>query len=579
MDSPKFTINYVKTKSIDWKTLEDSYIVGPEDNTFNYNPFSIDNLQNYNPIYSKFFVLNENNYNAIALNHNYHFQSTCLLYDINNKTTCDKPIFIKHSPLLDPYRFMTGKYATKTSTDVLPSPFITYNDTDITKLRDPNNASYVDNFFSFLASKLMHQHGISHCLDYYGSFLGVQKVFKVNVTDDLEFLQSSNYFLENTNKLFKVNFESNEYINSGSRSNKIKLNISNTLHNITAICIDSEEICEEITTSTIGEPLPLCVSVEPIDNQDTLGEMVYEKANIESTTNNETDDSSTESDESNSSKDDDEVDDEDDHWETEDEDGSECSDESNHFAYINNFPVQLICLEKGDGTLDELFVNKEIDEKGAASAFFQVIMTLIIYQKTFHFTHNDLHTNNIMFSNTDKKFLYYRFNKQVYKVPTYGKIFKIIDFGRSIYKFNGQLFCSDSFANGGDASTQYNTEPYMNENKPRLDPNYSFDLTRLGCSIYDFIIDDDEPETIASFDELQKTVYRWCTSDQGKNVLYKRNGDERFPNFKLYKMIARICHQHTPEEQLKFPYFRQFLVKKMNKDMEIMDIDTLPCYV
>ena len=28
--------------------------------------------------------------------------------------------------------------------------------------------------------------------------------------------------------------------------------------------------------------------------------------------------------------------------------------------------------------------------------------------------------------------------------------------------------CSDSFAKDGDASTQYNCEPFMNENRPRL---------------------------------------------------------------------------------------------------------------
>ena len=56
-----------------------------------------------------------------------------------------------------------------------------------------------------------------------------------------------------------------------------------------------------------------------------------------------------------------------------------------------------------------------------------------------------------MFINTEKQFLYYTFNKIHYKVPTYGKIYKIIDFGRAIYKFNGQLMCSDSFHLKGDA--------------------------------------------------------------------------------------------------------------------------------
>ena len=36
---------------------------------------------------------------------------------------------------------------------------------------------------------------------------------------------------------------------------------------------------------------------------------------------------------------------------------------------------------------------------------FQIIMILITYQKIFNFTHNDLHTNNVMFIKTDKKYL------------------------------------------------------------------------------------------------------------------------------------------------------------------------------
>ena len=473
---------------------------------------------------------------------------------------------------------MTGKYKKNTGLDVLPNPFSSYEESDLAKLRDPNNASYVDNFFSFLASKLMHQHGINHCLDYYGSFLGVQKCFKVNVSDDLEFLQASDYFLENVNKSFMMNLTSNEYSNMGSRSNKIKLKISGEAHNITAFnlteCLDDNQ--EET----------------PLENID---EIVYEKegkisgkggSDHSSTSSSEEsvsdDEAEVEDDiENKENSDDDEgasSDDDGEDWETESSIADE-EDENNQFAYIKDFPVQLICLEKGDGTFDELFIKKQISDQEAASALFQVIMTLIAYQQAFHFTHNDLHTNNIMFSLTDQKFLFYKYKKQVYKVPTYGRVFKIIDFGRSIYKFNGQLFCSDSFSAGGDASTQYNTEPYLNEDKPRLDPNYGFDLSRLGCSIYDFIIDDDDPDTVASFSELQKTVYRWCTNDQDKNILYKRNGEERYPNFKLYKMIAKTCQKHTPQEQLRFPFFKQFLAKKAVKEAKIMDLDAVPCYV
>ena len=42
--------------------------------------------------------------------------------------------------------------------------------------------------------------------------------------------------------------------------------------------------------------------------------------------------------------------------------------------------------------------------------------------------------------------------------------------------------------------------------------------------------------------------------------MYRRDGKERYPGFKLYKMIARNVHQHTPENQLKYPIFSQFLM-------------------
>jgi hypothetical protein len=334
--------------------------------------------------------------------------------------------------------------------------------------------------------------------------------------------------------------------------------------------------------------------LEPVlecDNSLELGEeLVYEKelanqgtqsSSSASSNNSETNYSSAnESDDdsgSNNSESDWDTDEDENENENDDEENCNSSDdEPQVFSYINNFPVQLICLEKCDGTLDRLFMKDLIDLETGASALFQIVMILLTYKRAFHFTHNDLHTNNIMYVNTEIEFLYYKYGGKTYKVPTYGKLFKLIDFGRSIYKFDGKVFCSDSFAPGGDAATQYNCEPYLNEKKPRLDPNYSFDLCRLGCSIYDFIVEDEDEKNM---NELQKTIYRWCLDDSGKNILYKRNGDERYPNFKLYKMIARTVHQHTPEAQLEFSFFNQFLTTGDVDTSNLMNLDNLPCYV
>ena len=60
-----------------------------------------------------------------------------------------------------------------------------------------------------------------------------------------------------------------------------------------------------------------------------------------------------------------------------------------------------------------------------------------------------------MYCKTDKTFLYYNFNNIYYKVPTYGYIFKIIDFGRAIFSFHNKLFFNDTFDKHGEAEGQY----------------------------------------------------------------------------------------------------------------------------
>jgi hypothetical protein len=63
-------------------------------------------------------------------------------------------------------------------------------------------------------------------------------------------------------------------------------------------------------------------------------------------------------------------------------------------------------------------------------------------------------------------------------------------------------------------------------------------------------------------------------------MLYKNNGVERYPDFKLYKMIVRTVHEHTPENQLKRELFSQFLVarNKLSKIKKIINIDDMPVY-
>jgi len=171
---------------------------------------------------------------------------------------------------------------------------------------------------------------------------------------------------------------------------------------------------------------------------------------------------------------------------------------------------------------------------------------------------------------TDEPYLYYQYKDTSYRVPTHGRIYKLIDFGRSIYTYDSRRFVSDSFAADGDAATQYNIEPFLNPAKEVLEANYSFDLCRLACSMLDML--PEKPE----FQPLSDLVDEWCLDDKKRNVVYKKNGDERYPCFKLYKMIARTVHAHTADAQLRKAMFQQYIVKKKTlKDKKVMNLDTL----
>jgi hypothetical protein len=551
------------------------------------NPSSLflSNTQNYIPIYKRILSLNDTNYNGVNLNHRWYLSSVkkavddcpnlfeCRIKNIQTQKIKDKDVFFKLAPLLVPYKYLIGKY-TAQADKMLNLPDYNSNETNtITSFTDPNNCAYVDGMFLFFTNSLIHEHKFVHCVDYYGSFLAIKNNFKVNVYDDIDFLHKSEYFNKNKNILFQI--DSYEHLFQNDACNKKK-----------PICIDQnsdavldaspfdDSIFEDIFDKDSTENRTEDLQEMPFDTMD-FGEKCSKSLRSDSSCSSCSSRSSYTSEEDNGedeeSGDNDDDDDGETNWEDEDSDDDE---EEVIEATIPKFPVQVICMENCDNTLDDLIFSNELSNDEWLSALMQIIMTLVTYQKVFSFTHNDLHTNNVMYNETDKKFLYYRFKGKVYKVPTFGRIFKIIDFGRSIYKVNGKTYCSDSFSPGGDASTQYNTEPYLNEKKPRLEPNYSFDLCRLACSIFDFIVDDIKDVKKCAKDPVKKIIIEWCLDDKGVNVLYKNDGTDRYPDFKLYKMISRFVHKHTPQSQLDRPEFKAYEFNGEVKG-DIMDIDLM----
>jgi hypothetical protein len=599
------SINYQKRKNIElFKQFEEP------------TSLFLSKTQNYIPIYARFFNLNDTNYNSINFNNKWFISSInnntnneennnlfiCRIKNIDNSKVKDREVFFKMAPLLDPYKYMIGKYdISNEKLFNLPKLNSTIEDCNA-KFIDNNNAGYVDGLFLFLSSQLRNTFKFIHGVDYYGSFLAIKNDFKINVFDDIDYLNNSEFFNKNKNVLFKI--DEYEHLFQQEQTKLKPLTIGNNVSLKSLASIDNEifdEVFEEENTIDLNYLKDMSIDLIDITNANNntnnntnmhIDNQVTLKSNstcssrsshtndedLEDCENcyddNEVFDSGSEKNSDTSGKKDNDDNDDDD-WDEDEEERINVT--------IPKFPVQVIGMEYCENTFDDLILNNELSEDEWLSAFMQIIMILITYQKAFNFTHNDLHTNNVMYNETDKKYLYYCYKKKYYKVPTFGRMFKIIDFGRSIFKFDGKVFCSDSFQTGGDAATQYNTEPYFNDKKPRLEPNYSFDLCRLACSIFDYMIDDfEEMKDLSKInDPIKRLIFEWCLDDKGINMLYKTNGVERYPDFKLYKMIARCVHNHTPQSQLERPEFDKF--SKFNGDIknidEIINIDKIPSHV
>ena len=576
----------------------------------------VSRMQNYVPIYDRLLELNNTNWNSVNL---------AIDRPISRVVTIDAPpggviveveaggignrkesreVFIKMAPLLDPFMYVLGKYAADAHVGKLPQFGSPEAHPDVL---DPNNAAYVDALFYHLVGKMRTNHEFVHGTEMYGMFLGIQHQFQVDVASDIDRLMDSDFFMKHRGTLFEVDVRD---------EGLPPLKITDEAVDLNDLCVDLDGMLGPAASSSSSSSLSLSPSSSSSSSSSSSlhsnsGDVMFEvSANfspegVEGVTGLGTGTGSTNSINSRSScssrssythaseeiKDDEEDDDDDDEEDgdddreaddidSDDDRSSWTSEESTVPLTIPDYAVQLICIERCEGTLDSIIDH--ISSEEWVAMLLQVVLILATYQKVFDFTHNDLHTNNIMFISTKATHLLYTFNNVCYRVPTYGRIYKIIDFGRAIYRFKGQVYCSNSFRPGGDAATQYNIPPYFDEKHRRIDPNPSFDLCRLGCSMYDCVT-----AKSAIPGPHVDIVKEWCKNDAGVNMLYKSSGVERYPDFKLYKMIARTVHQHTPAAQLARPEFAAMVQRTPLKqktgfrttvaDIRV-DIDALPRY-
>ena len=431
----------------------------------------------------------------------------------------EQKVHLKKSMLFSSYNVMRGDYA---GTGLPHS-----EDVKNSRLQSPHNSAYVGS----LASILLSETGCQHFPKVYGVFSGVAEKHSIDISYDYEDLCDRSWFSQNIGHFFELKIKSPDKIEmEDAGDGEVDLGIQDLppMDDIaaTATVVNNDEVL-----SSDG------------DDEDSDDEGSYDSEcstdycfEIRSCSSSGTTEPGDEP-----------FDDPED-------------DEGFAHAVFKDAPIQITVMEKCEGTLYKLFKeNPEVEKRCAWIA--QVIFALSFAQRTFGFVHNDLHVMNVMYVPTDKEFFYYTIaGKKTYRVPTYGKLIKIIDFDRATFSVKlpklreAKFFMSDQFHQDEEAGGQYNVEPFYNPKYPEVKPNASFDLVRLAASVFW----DCFPHGVSdeySANPLYKMFMQWLTLPDGTSVLFRnaREGDkhERYGGFQLYKAIARWSRDAVPRKQVE----------------------------
>lgn len=487
-----------------------------------------------------------------------------LHYQDNSGNLKDIRAHIKSVPLLDVIDVMKGKYLPEKVLSCLPSRERELDRT-YEKITDSNNQAYVDCLAGYVLSTLKDK--CPGFPKFYGHFTGLTPQLKVDITEDFYSIRNEAWFHRGIGSRFKIEVRDEETnFRSGKQTREIHITDDDFgfTEELKEIAEDPDVIAqewdEEDRESDVTEVYVCDYDIENIDED-------YDSEEENNTSDDE------DSEEDSGSEEDDGIDnkrcDDDeppcsmsgsgsgsgDESEEYDSDSDDEPEEGVFFAIIPNMPVQSGIYENLEGPIDNLLSDTSISETEWFAILFQITFSLAIAQKEYGFVHNDLHTNNVMWVSTDKPYISYKIDEDIFRIPTFGKIIKIIDYGRSYYKYRGIEYLSDAYKSTGDAAGQYNYPPYFNPKKMRVSPNPSFDLPRLACSMYEGLYNQDHNH---SDKPLSNMLHRWLIDSRGKNILWNQRGEERFGGFLLYKHIARYCNTIIPQKELRNNEFQQF---------------------
>ena len=499
-----------------------------------YKNMNVSHLQPYMPSYTKFFTYyNNNSYQS------YIPRSKEIVYSLLNKKEIDesdnyikhvfeskliskqkcdtysvKDVFVKTIPMLDPIEYCKNQY--RKSNHFLPNIFSWMTQK---KINDTNNAAYVENLASYILSNITERNECPSFPYYYGGFIGTINSYKYDATQEWDDLLEAPWFKQacNSNKV-SIEMKENQQYTDFMEDSFIHHNVSDEEQG--SLQLDElEELLETLDLNTTENK-----NEEENENRNDevmSNEVMSDVEELESDFELEYCNSEEES----------------------------LNDNLEKYRWIKwlcfkEFPVVLCCMEKMEYTLEELYENNTPCETEWKSILFQICFALAIAYRKYKFIHNDFHSCNIMFVSTNQEYLYYKVKNEKFKIPTYGKLVKIIDFNRAIYSIGKHQFFSDVFKNNGDAEGQYDY-PY-NKHEGIRPPNPSFDLARLATTIYEYF-----PRNSEIFNMCKK----WTTDNYGNCLL------EEEDSFDLYIKLSQNIKNARPEEQLYESIFDLFRIE------------------
>lgn len=509
----------------------------------------------------------------------------------------EKNIYMKTIHILEPYRWMKhGEISTQTpSADYWTIPNETVN--------DPETMAYTDGLASVLMNQLYNGKKTPHVVRCFGVHRAISKKYIIHLEDDFESYRFTRWFWENQKKgLFKIIIKDKETNTILTDVQIINMFKPDEDHLTDTEDSDDESDDESDSDSGSGSDDDSGSGSDGGSGNDDDSSSIGSEIDDTMCTKNHTvniDDCELKSVTSIRTTSDDII-----HIDSRNKrqsrqrknhtDSTFNSDESSdsltdRYDFICEFsmmPVVVIYLEKMSNALDILLdehtlINiqpgTDIWTLTWTAWLFQICAVLAQVQAACSLTHNDLHTNNILWKNTTEEFLYYSANvngiKKTWKIPTYGKIFQIIDFGRAIYTVENQVIISSDHRDGRDAGGQYNFGSIEDKDIPRVYPNKSFDLSRLACSLLHGLFPLYPIEKVGgkiltkegswivneSVNPLFNLIWTWLRDDDGECILEDKLGEEKYPGFELYSIIASSVHNAIPSEQLLNPIFTGFL--------------------